>query len=123
MNGTCCDDDTLIIQRGDCIDVLVQYKNEDGTSIDLTGRGVEVAASSHPTTFMPVEVTITDHVRGMVSVHLARDQVNQLPYGRASWFRLATWLLSEDEGDGEPVPMIFEHVHDITSPKIWVKIK
>jgi len=46
--------------RGDCLDISITYKDDQGVAIDLTGMGAIIAFTSNETTAPTVEYEIND---------------------------------------------------------------
>lgn len=81
--------DTLVVQRGECLRANIEYTNEDGTPLDLSTSELTCPAASHDALKDGVVLTFTDAAKGKATIYVPSDVMDTLPSGRASWLRLA----------------------------------
>lgn len=92
------------INRGECLDVELEWKDEDGAAIDLTDAMFSVPESSVP---VVATFTVLDAAGGKVTLHI--DDTSSLRLGRVDWFRVAM----------APAPGACAD----TTPPIWVRVQ
>lgn len=103
--------DTLIVQRGECLRARIDYANEDTTAIDLTGKELSCPEASHAILQEGIEFEFIDASKGSANVYVPSTIMAALPAGRSSWFRIG--IPVDDEED--PCLSI--------SMKVWVDIQ
>ena len=96
--GSGCDDQ---IDWGETIDLTLQYQNEDGTPIDLSGATVRVYSSDPAIIKESAVVTIEDAAAGQVRLLLGRDHATGLMRGPRNRFRLQA-IFGPDSDDMTP---------------------
>ncbi len=96
--GATCDDQ---IDYGETIDLIFNYKNEDGTPIDLSSATVEVFSSSPSIIQAEAVITITDGLNGVVRFLLRGDDALQLKRNGTNRFRLKA-VFGPDSDDVTP---------------------
>lgn len=101
--------DTLIVQRGEALKAQIDYTNEDGTALNLTGYELSCPEASHDTLLEGVELTYIDQTKGTAEIYVPPEVMDLLPFGRSSWLRLAFTL----EPGADPT----------ISQKLWVEIQ
>lgn len=86
--------DTLIVQRGECLSAELDYNNEDGTAMDITLYELAIPEASEQSLIDNTVLTITNALKGTATIYVPAATMNLLPSGRASWFRLALTPIS-----------------------------
>lgn len=95
--------DSIIINKGECLHVTLDWDNEDGTPINITGRTFTVFEAAPLFTAV---FTVTDAVNGKVEMQVT--DTSMLNLGRSNRFRIS---MSVDGGCVD------------TTPPIWIDVK
>lgn len=82
-------EDTLIVQRGECLNAQLEYANEDGTPLNLSSHDISCPEASHDELQAGAVLTYTNAAKGIATLHVPAEVMALLPYGRSSWLRLA----------------------------------
>lgn len=98
---------TITINKGEGILLELEWTNDDGTPIDLTGRtlGIEDA---YPKALLAGTVSILDPLLGTGSLDVPPEIAAVMRAGRSSWVRLYMDLAGESRD---------------TSSKIWIDVE
>lgn len=102
-------EDTLIIQRGECLNAQLEYTNEDGTPMNLDTFVLSCSEASHNELLEGAELTFTNAEKGLAALYIPSAVMADIPAGRSSWLRLA---VTPGEGGCSS-----------TSMKLWVDIR
>lgn len=78
---------SIVINRGECLDIDLLWTDENGDPIDITGRTFAVV-DAHPE--FTAAFTTTDATGGAVSMHA--DDTSNLRLGRVNSFRISMSL-------------------------------
>ena len=95
--------DSIIINKGECLNVTLDWDNEDGTPINITGRIFAVLESAPLFTAV---FTITDAVNGKVQMKV--EDTSMLGLGRVNRFRIS---MADGSGCLD------------TTPPIWIDVQ
>ncbi len=110
MNTPLKNQDTLIVQRGECLRASIDYTNEDGTELNLEDFLITCPNASHAALQEGVELTYVDASKGTANIYVPSTVMDTLPAGRSSWLRLA--VTPDEEGACSSISM-----------KLWVDIQ
>lgn len=80
--------DTAEVNRYECIIAEVNWTDEDGAPIDLTGRTLSIIESS-PRSLMDATVTITDAIAGQSELFISKELSRTMGVGRVNWIRIS----------------------------------
>ncbi len=94
--------DSVMTTYGSCIDLELEYTDEDGAPEDVTGDTFAILRASCPA-FEAAVFTKTDAVQGKVHFHLPAADAAKLFLGRVNWFRVQRTLPDGCEDNSEAI--------------------
>lgn len=95
------------INKGESLDRVLRYLDENGAARDLTGATFSVTESYPSSIVADMEIALISAAAGTVGLSMSAANMAKLGEGRVNWFRIKTTFPT-----GQP---------DVTS-KIWIQI-
>lgn len=75
--------------KGSCIKQVIQYTDDEGTPIDITGYQFSVFESVPPIIKTNTTFTVENALEGRIEMYLDDESALNLRLGSANWFRLS----------------------------------
>lgn len=107
-------EDTIVLQLGECLRAALHYRYEDGAPIDLTNKELSISSASHSVYLSQYEFHPLNLSQGKVLLHIPADSLENIPFGRSSWMRIASY---------DPTLPASDDLCRVVFPKFWVEIQ